>query len=131
MPLEKELDEKYKEKKSENYCDEGINKKIERVIEICKKESAYSFINPIGGEKLYIKEKFRRFGIDLSFIQTGNIKYKQINDSFSPNLSIIDVIMHCGREHTKNLLNEYSIKIHKIVHSQILTILPQNAKRSM
>ena len=109
LPLEKGLDAKYKEKKTQNYVDADMNKKTARVIEICKKEGAYSFINAIGGEKLYIKEKFRRFGIDLSFIQTGNIEYKQFNDCFSPNLSIIDVIMHCGREQTKNLLNEFSL----------------------
>ena len=109
LSLEQALDSKYKEKKSEDYFEEGINKKTARVIEICNKEGAYSFINPIGGEKLYIKEEFRRFGIDLSFIQTGNVKYKQFNNCFSPNLSIIDVIMHCGREQTKGLLNEFKL----------------------
>jgi len=86
-----------------------VEKKTARVIEICKKEKAYIFINAIGGNKLYSKEQFKKNNIDLYFLKTGNVCYKQFNDRFIPNLSIIDMLMHCGRELSYSLLDVYEL----------------------
>lgn len=86
-------------------------KKVARAIAICKKESADVFINAIGGMELYDKTEFLRYGINLFFIKMNEFRYSQkSNDgSFEPNLSIIDVLMHNGKERTKQLLAEYTL----------------------
>lgn len=81
----------------------------EKVMHICKLLGADTYINAIGGQELYSKEEFKQNGIDLYFIKMDNIEYKQFSNEFIPNLSIIDVLMHNGKEGTKELLNRYTL----------------------
>lgn len=105
--IEDELDNLYNEKQT--YEDGSIEKKTLRVIKICNKENAETFINAIGGQELYSKQVFKANGIDLKFINTLEYKYKQKAIEFYSNLSIIDVLMNCGKEGTKELLNKYEL----------------------
>ena len=84
-------------------------KKVARVLEICKAEESNFFVNAIGGQELYDKAEFKQYGIDLYFIKMNSVQYSQncTDGSYEPNLSIIDVLMHNGKEGTKKLLNEY------------------------
>lgn len=75
-----------------------------KVIEICKVRKADTYINPIGGTELYNKDDFKKEGIDLYFLKTGNIQYKQFNNDFVPFLSIIDVMMFNSTEEIKKHL---------------------------
>ena len=84
-------------------------RKVARVIEMCKREDSNHYINAIGGMELYNKDEFAQYGIQLEFIKTNNIVYEQFNNTFEPYLSIIDVLMHNGKEKTKLLLNEYTL----------------------
>jgi hypothetical protein len=84
-------------------------KKVVRVIEICRTEGAEIFINAIGGQKLYDKKEFERNNIELFFIHTNQFSYQQSTEIFYPHLSIIDVLMNCGKDETKKLLNEYTL----------------------
>lgn len=84
-------------------------KKVARVIEMCMAEESKFFINAIGGQSLYDKNEFAKYGISLYFIRTNDISYNQFNNIFEPNLSIIDVLMFNGKEGTKQLLNEYTL----------------------
>lgn len=86
-----------------------LDKKTTRVINICKKEGATTYYNPIGGMALYKKNDFAKEGIELGFVKTNGFTYKRFDDCFTPNLSIIDVLMHCGKEKTKEFLEEYTI----------------------
>jgi hypothetical protein len=81
----------------------------ERVIDICLKEKATHYINPIGGKDLYSKENFAENNILLSFIKTSHIKYLQSDNEFVPWLSIIDVMMFNSIEVAKCLLTKYSL----------------------
>jgi len=82
---------------------------VKRVISICQMEGADNYINAIGGQELYQKETFTQNGINLGFLRTNEISYKQMNRRFCPNLSIIDVLMNVGVEATKTLLKEYQV----------------------
>lgn len=84
-------------------------KKVARVIQICKKENAKIFINAIGGRELYNKDEFLKYGIEIYFIETKEYKYNQFSQKFHSNLSIIDVLMHNGKENTIKLLNQYEL----------------------
>lgn len=82
-------------------------RKVLRALAICRAEGAHTFINAIGGQELYRKEEFSRNKIDLQFLKRGDIRYQQFSSKFRQDLSIIDVLMHCGRDGTRALLSEY------------------------
>lgn len=82
----------------------------ESIIYVCKKLKAERYINSIGGMELYSSEKFKENDITLKFIKTReSLKYKQFNDKFVPNLSIIDVMMFNSQVEIRQLLTEYDL----------------------
>ena len=81
----------------------------EKIFEICKILEADEYYNAIGGQELYSFKDFDNQGIKLKFIKTENIEYKQFNNEFYPNLSIIDVLMFNSVQDIKKYLNEYRI----------------------
>jgi hypothetical protein len=81
----------------------------ERVLDICKKEVASQYINPIGGKELYSKDVFKAQDIQLNFIKTHPIKYRQFKNSFVSNLSIIDVLMFNSTADINLILQSYDL----------------------
>lgn len=81
----------------------------DKVIEICKLLGASNYINAIGGQKLYSKFDFTNNKIELSFLQTENIEYKQYNYDFVPWLSIIDILMFNSSERIQVYLESYNL----------------------
>ena len=63
-----------------------------RVLSICKNEQADTFVNAIGGQKLYDKQVFKRNGINLYFINTLPYSYRQNSEEFSFLLLLISFI---------------------------------------
>lgn len=84
-------------------------KSQDKVIAICKEIKSTAYINAIGGMELYSKEHFASKGIDLKFIKSKPIEYKQFNNNFVPWLSIIDVLMFNSIEEIQNMLNCYEL----------------------
>lgn len=81
----------------------------DKVIHIAHILGASEYINAIGGQELYSKEEFAQNNIQLNFIKTNEIKYKQFNNEFVPNLSIIDVMMFDSPERIKEMLDDYEL----------------------
>ena len=81
----------------------------EKVKHICHLLQAETYLNAIGGQELYDKADFKAAGIELRFLQTNTLTYPQQCEPFVPNLSIIDVLMHNGKERTQRLLKEYTL----------------------
>lgn len=84
----------------------GIDK-ADRLIDITKQLGYKKYINPIGGKEIYQKEYFKNQGVDLYFLKSGNIKYRQSSKEFVPYLSIIDVLMYNDKHTVLNFLKEY------------------------
>lgn len=84
-------------------------RKVIRVMEICRIECADVYINAIGGQDLYSKDEFLMNGIELKFIKSNNVNYKQFNNDFIPNLSIIDFLMFVSPDLFDKSLNEYEL----------------------
>jgi len=84
-------------------------RKVARILEICRQEGADTFVNAIGGRALYDKAEFRRNGVDLFFVEMQPFTYPQSAPRFVPDLSIIDVLMACGRARTGELLASYRL----------------------
>ena len=84
----------------------------ERIIEICKKMEADTYINPSGGRKLYDSERFTQEGIKLKFLDVdfNSIEYKQFEHQYIPNLSIIDIMMFNSVDEIKKILKKFDLK---------------------
>lgn len=80
-----------------------------RILDICLKEKATTYINPPGGAELYDSNEFENAGIKLHFIHTEKVKYDQFNEAFTENLSMIDVLMFNSPLEIKELLKEYRL----------------------
>ena len=80
-----------------------------KVLAICKELNAETYINSIGGMELYSKEMFKEHGVELKFIKSKPIEYKQFDNEFVPNLSIVDVVMFNSVEEMKNMLGQYEL----------------------
>ena len=81
----------------------------DKVIAICKNSNADTYLNPIGGTKLYNKENFRNQGIDLSFLKPNEYNYRQYKNDFIPWLSILDVMMFNSKSEIKKILTHFSL----------------------
>lgn len=65
----------------------------DKVIALCEALGANRYVNPVGGTALYSKEAFKARGIDLKFIRSRPLEYRQFDHAFVPWLSIVDVMM--------------------------------------
>ncbi|MFH1612619.1 MAG: WbqC family protein [bacterium] len=90
----------------------GIDHSIksqDKVIDICQYFDASTYINAIGGQRLYSNDIFREHGLDLKFIKSMPIEYQQFNNAFVPWLSIIDVMMFNDPIEMGKLLDNYEL----------------------
>lgn len=76
------------------------NKREKGLQDIVKYYKGDTYINAIGGQKLYNKENFAEQGIDLKFIK---------NNSQLPNTSILDLLFRYDKEVIKQELNNYEL----------------------
>lgn len=79
----------------------------ERIIDICQKENASVYLNPIGGQKLYNKDCFSKKRINLFFIKS---KFSNQSDKSIVPLSIIDLLMNHSKEELQSMLNDYDLE---------------------
>lgn len=81
----------------------------DKIFHICKILGAKKYLNAIGGIELYDKSDFAANNIELSFLSTKPIIYKQFNNEFIPMLSIIDVMMFNPQDKIREMLNAYEL----------------------
>ena len=80
-----------------------------RILNICEREAANTYINPQGGQTLYDAEIFRNTGVELYFTVMRPLLYKQKSKEFVPYLSIIDVLMENSLVDMQRHLNSYEL----------------------
>src|SRR5690606_29828465 len=78
--------------------------------EVAKSLKASHYINSPGGESFIFPEAFESNKIKLGFLQPKLTPYNQQNKQFVPGLSIIDVLLFNGKEHTFEMIKNYQIK---------------------
>ncbi|MDN7124506.1 WbqC family protein [Pseudidiomarina sp. 1APP75-32.1] len=81
----------------------------DRLIALSHKFDADCYINAPGGRKLYDARDFAEQGLELKFIESLPVEYPQSEAEFTPNLSIIDVLMNCSADEVKRLLQRYQL----------------------
>jgi WbqC-like protein family len=81
----------------------------ERIIGIVKALGGNQYVNPIGGTVLYSYDRFRRAGLALKFLKSGEASYHQLGPAFVPQLSIVDVLMFADSTAISALLKDYRL----------------------
>lgn len=80
-----------------------------RVLDICRREGAQTYINAPGGRHLYNEESFRRQGVELRFLGATLPSYDQGGTAFVPGLSILDVVAWCPKADIARMLAAYEL----------------------
>lgn len=85
-------------------------KGADRILDICLREGATTYVNPPGGRELYDEAVFSKAGIDLKFLQSQpeflNLKY---SGSEGAVLSILDLMMLNSAEALRNAATAYRL----------------------
>lgn len=84
-------------------------KSKDKVIAICKNLNATTYINAIGGQELYNVKDFKNHELDLKFIKSSLLNYKQYKNEFIPWLSILDILFFNEKQDIIKHLNEYTL----------------------
>jgi hypothetical protein len=80
-----------------------VRKKNEGLQDIVGKFKGDTYINAIGGQKLYTKEDFTLQDIDLKFIKMGDVDFD------NPYSSILDLLFRYPKEHIQQQLKKYTL----------------------
>ena len=78
-------------------------KKNEGLQDITKYFKGDTYINAIGGQKLYDKEDFARHGINIYFIKMGEVEF---DNQYS---SILDLLFRYSKEHIQQQIKNYTL----------------------
>ena len=81
----------------------------DKVLAIARGQQATMYINAIGGMELYSAERFASQGMELKFIKSEPISYRQFGNEFVPWLSILDVMMFNTKQDIQKYLNAYTL----------------------
>lgn len=81
--------------------------KSQRVFGIMSHFGANHYLNLSGGVNLYGEDEFKGKGLSLNFLKIPNVGYPQFENEFTPHLSILDVLLHCGVKQTRSLVYDY------------------------
>lgn len=82
----------------------------QRILALCERERATMYVNAAGGRALYEPSAFADAGIDLRFLAGEGRAYAQGRDAFVPNLSMIDVLMHCEPSAVRERLQQFRLE---------------------
>ena len=80
----------------------------ERIYDACHRLGADTYVNAIGGQRLYDPAEFARHGIRLRFLRSGLPAYPQWGGPFVERLSILDAIMFNPPERLQEMLHDYT-----------------------
>lgn len=72
-------------------------KKTDRLIEICNHFKADTYITGWGAKEYLEHERFEALGINVQYPDYKCLPYAQLHGEFTPYVSILDMIAHCGK----------------------------------
>jgi len=102
--------------------------KSQRVFGLMSHFSANHYLNLSGGVNLYDRDEFKKKGLSLNFLKIPTIDYPQFEKEFTPHLSILDVLLHCGVKQTRSLVYDYAFQEEQDVNAAILSNSLMGAK---
>ncbi len=81
----------------------------EKILDICTRMKASEYYNAIGGQKLYSAGRFYEKGVLLKFLRPNAYAYRQFDNEFQKDLSILDVMMFNSVDEIKAMLENYTL----------------------
>jgi len=89
-----------------NSCDLNTSgTKDDKLIQICKKVGADSYLSGPAAKNYIVKEKFEDAGVKLEYIEYNYPKYKQLYGNFNHYVTVLDTIFNCGKDFKKYIFN--------------------------
>lgn len=82
----------------------------QRILALCEREAATTYVNAAGGRALYEPQAFAAAGIELRFLASEPQPYGQGREPFVPNLSMIDLLMHCEPPAVRDRLRQFRLE---------------------
>jgi hypothetical protein len=67
-----------------------------RLIEICRKLGARTYLAGAGGRDYMDLDRYREAGLEVLFQDYHHPSYPQLFGAFTPNLSVLDLLFNCG-----------------------------------
>lgn len=94
---------------------ELIGSKTEMLVDMCKKTGCDIYLSNIGSAAYVEIEKFIDDGLNHMYIDYVGENYKQQFGGYEPNLSVLDMLLNCGKEKTQNIiLNESNYRVSRL-----------------
>ena len=78
--------------------------KNELLINICHELGETFYMSNKGSENYVDIGLFNKNGIDHKYINYDGAEYKQVYSGFETGLSVIDMLLNCGPEETRNII---------------------------
>ncbi len=82
----------------------------QRILALCEREGATTYVNAAGGRALYEPQAFSGAGVELRFLASEARAYDQGREPFVPNLSMIDLLMHCEPSAVRERLRQFKLE---------------------
>lgn len=98
--------------KTEVYYDTDFQfsgKKTQMLVDMCKKLNCDTYLSNLGSSSYVKIKEFTDNGLNHRYIDYVGKNYRQQFSGFEEGLSILDMLMNCGREMTKELIMDDSI----------------------
>ena len=80
-----------------------------RILDICLREGAHTYVNPEGGMALYDRTLFEQHQVQLFFLKSRSREYRQFGADFQANLSMIDCLMFLDKINLREQLEDYHL----------------------
>lgn len=85
-----------------DYAFEGT--KTAMLVDMCKKLDCDTYLSNLGSSAYVQIPEFTEAGLHHQYINYNGTAYRQQFGGFEPGLSILDMLMNCGREKTREIL---------------------------
>lgn len=82
--------------------------KTAMLVDMCKKTDCDTYLSNLGSSAYVQIPEFTEVGLHHQYINYVGTTYRQQFGGFEPGLSILDMLMNCGREKTREILLDKS-----------------------
>lgn len=82
--------------------------KTARLVDYCQKSGCDTYLSNIGSAAYVQISEFVKAGMDHIYMDYKPVTYRQRYPGFEPGLSILDMLMNCGRDLTRGMLMDDS-----------------------
>ncbi|MCQ2527079.1 MAG: WbqC family protein [Lachnospiraceae bacterium] len=89
------------------YYDKDYNfegNKTAMLVDMCKKIGCDTYLSNLGSSAYVQIDEFTQAGLNHQYIDYTGVEYRQQFGGFEPGLSILDMLMNCGREKTREIV---------------------------